>query len=79
MPKEKLEDWFKENLASELGLKTHQISLNSPIQDYLLDSLSSVSISYSLEEFLGYEIEPTIFNEFETINELIEWLLKKNS
>ncbi|WP_435356614.1 phosphopantetheine-binding protein [Emticicia sp. SJ17W-69] len=79
MPKEQLEDWFKENLASELALKPHQISLNSPIEDYRLDSLSSVSLSYSLEEFLGYEIEPTIFNEFETVNELIEWLLKKNN
>ena len=77
MSKEQLADWFEKKLADELGKKQTEISLETPIEEYHLDSISLVSLSQDLEDFVGFYIEPTIFSEFETINEVIEWILNR--
>lgn len=77
--REKLTTWFTDKLSDELGIKKEEISLTPPIESYHLDSISAVSLSQDLEDFVGFYIEPTIFSEFETINEMIEWILSKSN
>jgi acyl carrier protein len=77
MTKEELTIWFEKKLAEELGKKQNEVSLAIPIEQYHLDSISLVSLSQDLEDFVGFYIEPTIFSEFETINEIIEWILSR--
>ncbi|UTA67851.1 acyl carrier protein [Emticicia sp. 21SJ11W-3] len=77
MTKEELTIWFESKLAEELGKTPNEISLSIPIEQYHLDSISLVSLSQDLEDFVGFYIEPTIFSEFETINEIIEWILSR--
>lgn len=79
MSKEKLVDWFENKLAEELGKKQNEISLSVSIEDYHLDSISLVSLSQDLEDFVGFYIEPTVFSEFETINEVIQWILDRQN
>lgn len=79
MSNEKLVDWFQKKLADELGKSQAEISLDTPIEEYHLDSISLVSLSQDLEDFVGFYIEPTIFSEFETINEVIEWIINKQN
>lgn len=79
MTKELLSDWFKQKLAEETGQKQTEISLDSPIEEYRLDSLSSISLTQDLEDLVGFYIEPNIFSEFETINDVIEWILNKKN
>ncbi|WP_254561324.1 acyl carrier protein [Dyadobacter diqingensis] len=77
MEKELLADWFKQKLSEELGTSKNEISLESPIASYRLDSLSSISLTQDLEDLVGFYIEPNIFSEFETIDDVIEWILQK--
>ena len=79
MTEELLSDWFKQKLAEETGQKQTEISLDSPIEEYRLDSLSSISLTQDLEDLVGFYIEPNIFSEFETINDVIEWILNKKN
>jgi len=79
MSNEKLVDWFQKKLADELGKSQAEISLDTPIEAYHLDSISLVSLSQDLEDFVGLYIEPTIFSEFETINEVIGWIISKQN
>ena len=72
-----LVEWFKKAIAEVSGIAENMVDLKSPISTYELDSLSVVSITYELENYLGIEIDPTIFSEFQTIEELIAWLKRK--
>jgi len=76
---EKLSQWFKKNIAVETGVSENEIRLDVPLDSYTMDSLSFVTLSYELGIYLNTEIDPTIFWEFKTINELIEWLLQKKN
>ncbi len=76
--REELTDWFKEKLSIELGVDKSKVLLDAQIESYRLDSLSSISLVQDLEEFTGAYLEPSVFNEFNNIKELIEWMLQKN-
>jgi acyl carrier protein len=71
--------WLKEKIAEESGLSVAEIDLNAHIESFALDSLSTVSIAHDLEQYLEMQIEPTILWEFETLNELIAWILEKKN
>lgn len=77
MEKELLADWFKQKLSEETGSSKDEILLDAPIESYRLDSLSAISLTQDLEDLVGFYIEPNIFSEFETIDDVIEWILKK--
>lgn len=71
---DELVQWFKKQITIETDLKEKDIDLDKDIQSYNLDSLSTVSISHELEGYLEIPIDPTIFGEFSTINEIIKWI-----
>jgi len=69
-----LQYWLKEKLATEIGVETDSVNLDTPFTQINLDSLSMVSLAYDLETYTGVVIDPTVFSEFDTPNKLVEWI-----
>ncbi len=69
-----LQDWLITHIAEEAGLEKSEVSIDKAFEEFHLDSLSLVSLSYELENELNMEIDPTVFTEFNTIEKLISWI-----
>lgn len=78
-----IEDWLIRRIATETSLDPGDIEKNVPFSNYNLDSIGAVTVAADLETWLKKQIDPTIFWEFDTIEDLAEWLqnhdLGKNS
>ena len=79
MTKEILQNWLREKITEEAGIQKEEVSFDKPLESYQLDSLSILTICYDLESFTGFTIDPTLFSEFKTINEITEWILSKKN
>jgi acyl carrier protein len=75
---ENIQDWLQEKIGEEVGLPKNEIDCDLEFENFNLDSLSLVSVSFDLENLLNQELSPTIFTEFNTINKLSEWLKSQN-
>ncbi len=69
-----LKFWLQEKIAEEAGVEPDEISCEEEFNQFDLDSLALVSLSFELETLLNREISPTVFTEFNTINKLEEWV-----
>lgn len=70
-----VKDWLIIKIAEETGLENELINCDELIENFDLDSLSSISIAFDIEnKFKLDEINPTVFEEFNTINKLSEWI-----
>jgi acyl carrier protein len=74
MTTEQLQDWLRQKLSEETSSDSKAIDLDADFTNLNLDSLSIVSLAYELETFTGVVIDPTVFSEFKTPNELIQWI-----
>jgi acyl carrier protein len=61
-------------LAAELNKTSEEIDLTLPISNFELDSLSNLTLVFSIEEYTNLSIDPTVFEEFATFTEVIEWI-----
>lgn len=66
--------WLQEQIAQESGKQIADTSCDEEFENFDLDSLSLVSLSYELETKFDLDIGPTVFTEFNTINKLSEWV-----
>ncbi len=73
-----IETILKQIIADELGTTPQEISGDLPFDEMQLDSLSVVSITYALEQKISTELDPTIFTECKTINQLAVWLQQQH-
>ena len=69
-----IKKWLINHIAEESGDPVETIDCDVPFEDYNMDSLAVVSLSFDLENLLDKSIDPTIFTEYNTINKLVEWL-----
>jgi acyl carrier protein len=74
-----IESWFKQQIVAEAGIDVADVETDKPISSYSLDSLSMVSIAYELEGYLNTPVDPTIFSEFSTINDIIKWIQERQN
>ncbi len=74
MTSEQLQDWLRQKLSEETSRDGKTIDLDADFTSLDLDSLSTVSLAYELETFAGVVIDPTVFSEFRTPNELVRWI-----
>jgi acyl carrier protein len=74
MTTEQLENWLRQKLGEETSTDSKTIDLDVDFVNLNLDSLSTVSLAYELETLTGVIIDPTVFSEFRTPNELIRWI-----
>jgi acyl carrier protein len=72
---ESAKNWLIKKIADECGHQPDTLNCDEPIENFDLDSLSSISISMDIEtEFKINEINPSVFTEFNTVNKLAAWI-----
>ena len=71
---EEVQAWIITWLQDNAGITYESIDLDKPFADYHLDSLTSVELSYDLEEFTGKKLDVTVAFNYPTINKLSEHL-----
>lgn len=70
----KIQVWLVSYLVEQLEINSNEIDVTIPFERYGLDSSAVVSLSSDLEEWLEYEIDPTLLYDYPTIEALARHL-----
>jgi acyl carrier protein len=73
--KETIQAWLVSYLSELLEIAPTEIDVKVPFERYGLDSSAAIGLTGDLENFLGYEVEPTILYDYPTIEILSEQLV----
>ena len=65
-----IENWLIEWLIKEANISREDMDLDKPFADYHLDSLTTVELSYDLEEFTSKKLDVTAAFNYPTINKM---------
>lgn len=71
---EDIQTWMTANLALCLKIPPSDIDLSEPFSHYGLDSSTALTLAAELSNWLGYELEPTLFWEYPSIEALAQHL-----
>ena len=71
---EEVQSWIITWLQNNAGIASDTIDLDKPFADYHLDSLTSIELSYDLEEWTGKELTVTVVFNYPTINKMSAYL-----
>jgi acyl transferase domain-containing protein/acyl-CoA synthetase (AMP-forming)/AMP-acid ligase II/acyl carrier protein len=71
--------WLIDRLSQDLELPVAEIDPAKPFANYGLDSIHAVRLSSALEEWLGYELAPTIAYEYPSIDILSQHLARSKT
>lgn len=74
--REGLRAWFLGRLAERLQMPAASVDASEPLARYGLDSLTAVSLSGELQEFLGREMSPTLLYDYPSVNALVEYVVE---
>jgi len=69
-----IERWLIGKLAEELGLKSDEIDVREPVSSYGVDSMTALTLTGDLEEWLGLTLSPTLAWDYPTVASLAEHL-----
>ncbi|CAN7275524.1 acyl carrier protein [Trinickia sp. LjRoot230] len=69
-----IEQWLAQRLATEMALSVESIDPSKPFLDYGVDSASAVGIVADLEDRLGRPLDPNLFYEYPSIEDLAAYL-----
>ncbi|MGG6293713.1 beta-ketoacyl synthase N-terminal-like domain-containing protein [Leptolyngbya sp. AN02str] len=75
---EKIQTWLVAQLAQRLHLNPESVDRQAPFSSYGLDSVTAVSLSGELEEWLGRRISPTLVYSYPTIAALAQYLANES-
>lgn len=64
---EEIQDWLINRLATWLLLDPEEIDIEQPFASYGLTSITAVTMTGDLEDWLGVELSPTLAYEYPTI------------
>jgi acyl carrier protein len=70
--RKELRQWIIQYLANLLHMDEEDVNLDQGLLDLGLDSADSILMSGEMEERFGLELEPSIFLETRTVQELID-------
>ncbi|MBW4636526.1 MAG: AMP-binding protein [Iphinoe sp. HA4291-MV1] len=71
---EPIATWLVSHLALSLQMSPDEIDIQEPFAAYGLNSSVAVSMTAELAQWLGYELEPTLFWEYPNIEALVQHL-----
>ncbi|KYC37612.1 AMP-dependent synthetase [Scytonema hofmannii PCC 7110] len=71
---EQIQAWLVFRLSKELKIASEEIDIQEAFAYYGLDSSVAIAITGELIDWLGYEVEPTLFWEYPNIEELARYL-----
>ncbi len=66
--------WIKEYLAELLEIEPNKIDEDYEFERFGINSSAAVSLVGDLEEWLGFELSPSLFFEFNTITQVSQHL-----
>jgi len=75
--KEEIAIWLLEKIAKETKLEPAFVTANTPFDRFGLDSIVIVTLVDDLEQWLNVSLDPTIFWEYPSIEELSKWLVEE--
>ncbi len=75
---EAIATWLVSHLALSLKVPRDEIDIREPFAAYGLDSSVAVSMTGELAQWMGYELEPTLFWEYPNIKALAQHLAEKS-
>lgn len=68
-------NWLITQIASEASIAEEEVDCDVTFDQFNLDSLAIVSISFEMEsQFQLENVDPSLFSEYNTINKLCVWL-----
>lgn len=70
---DEIRSWLLDKLAHELHAEA-PLDSACPLADYGLESRSAIGVTADLEDWLGVELDPTMFFDYPTIDELARFL-----
>lgn len=70
--KQEIQDWLASYLAKLLEMEPSKVDVTIPFNRYGLDSSAAVGMTGDLEEWLGYELDPTLIYDYPTIEALVD-------
>ncbi|WP_414544142.1 acyl carrier protein [Nostoc sp. CCY0012] len=71
---EQISKWIRTYLADILEVEPEKIDENYEFERFGLNSSAAVSLVGDLEEWLGFELSPSLFFEFNTIAQVSTYL-----
>ncbi|MEL7510339.1 MAG: AMP-binding protein [Cyanobacteria bacterium J06554_1] len=72
-----IQDWLVKRIATVLQVDPNEIDIEEPFSVYGLDSSVSMSLTGELADWLGCDLEPTLFWEYPNILDMSQYLLQK--
>ncbi|MDM3858329.1 MAG: AMP-binding protein [Aphanizomenon gracile PMC644.10] len=76
---EKIQNWLVTSLALSLKFPSNDIDIQESFAHYGLDSSVAVSMTHELSEWLGCELDPTLFWDYPSIERLAKHLAHQRS
>ena len=73
-----IQAWLISYLAELLEIEPAEVDVTITFDRYGLDSSAAVGMTGDLEEWLGYELDPTLIYDYPTIEALAGHLSEKN-
>lgn len=71
---EEIEKWLSEHLSELLGIPLANIDRTTNFDRYGLDSSAAISVTESLGNFVGRDLQPTLLKDYPTIESLAQCL-----
>ena len=65
-----IESWLVSYLAELLVIEADEVDVTIAFERYGLGSLAAIGLTGDLEEWLGYELDPTLLDAYPTIKEI---------
>ena len=72
-----IEAWLVSYIAELLEIKTNEIDLTIPLEQYGLDSSEAVVLSGDLQDWLGCDLDPELLLDYPTIEALTQYLIEE--
>jgi acyl carrier protein len=78
LTQERIQAWLVSYLAESLEIEKDKVEVAIPFDRYGLDSSAAVGLTGDLQDWLGYELEPTLLYDYPTIEALAQHLAEES-
>ncbi|GJD22784.1 phosphopantetheine-binding [Rivularia sp. IAM M-261] len=79
LTKNEMQGWLISYLVELLEIEPSEVDVTISFNRYGLDSSTAIGLIGDLEQWLGYELDPTLMYDYPTIEALSEYLSQENN
>lgn len=72
-----IQTWLASYLAHLLEVEPNEVDIKIPFERYGLDSAAVIGLTGDMEEWLGFELDPTLLYDYPTIETLSQHLVEE--